>query len=172
MADTIRTKTALLALYPVGNANAISAQDLRDAVVSILGCYGAIRFQGNAATQTIAAATPEVLTEWTHDGLSNGTTPAFASDQITILTAGVYEVTFTCSFQGVATKIHEFELRIDGAVTNFKTRRYTSSNDVGSCSFCSIVTLAANEVLTVWVEGTGNGNIVVEEGSLCAKRIG
>lgn len=172
MADTIRTKTALLALYGVGVAGGISAQDLRDAIVSILGCYGSIYFRGNAAVQAIGAATPEQLTEWTGNGQSNGVTPAYASDQITIITTGIYSIRFHCSFQGVAAKIQGFELRIDGAVTGLETRRYTSSNDVGSCSFGDFMSLTAGEVLSVWVEGSGAGNILVEEGSLVIERKG
>ena len=172
MADTIRTKTALLALYAVGVAGGVSAQDTRDLIASVLGTYGSIRFRGNAVVQAITASTPEVLTEWTGDGLSDGVTVGFATDNMTIVTAGDYEVSFQCSFQGVATKIQEFELRIDGVATGLSTRRYTSSNDVGSCSFRDILTLAAAEVLTVWVEGSGNGNIVVEEGALVVRRVG
>ena len=179
MADTIRTKTELLALAPIGTAGAISAQDLRDMLVSILGCYGAMGFTNNANTQAIALDTPEVLTGddgasmWVA-GVSDGitVTPALGTQGITIVTAGVYEISLHVSFQGVATKIHEFFLYKDGVTTGVSCRRYTSSNDVGSCSFSAFLTLAAAEVLTIWVEGTGNGNIVIEECQFTVRRIG
>jgi hypothetical protein len=168
---TIRTNAALQTLFADNITGAISPQDLRDFLDSIMGVYGSIVFEGNAVVQAIIAATPEQLTEWTGNGLSNGTTPAYASDQITIDNTGIYQVAFQASFQGVSTKIQEFELRIDGVVTGVKCRRYTSATDVGSCSFTSQISLTAAEVLSVWVEGTGNGNVTIEEAQLTVVRI-
>jgi len=167
---TIRTYAALTALFADNITGDISPQDLRDFLDS-QRVYGSIVFEGNAVTQTLASGVPEILTEWTGDGLSNGSTPAYASDQITIDNAGIYQVNFQASFQGLTTKIQEFELRVDGVVTGVKCLRYTSASDVGSCSFSCQISLAAAEVLSVWVEADGAGAITVEEAQLSVYRI-
>ncbi len=56
MADTARTKAEVLALLADNTTNEISAQDLRDLVVSILPGVGTMNMQGNAAATTISVA--------------------------------------------------------------------------------------------------------------------
>jgi hypothetical protein len=168
---TIKTKAQLDTLFADNSTGAISEADLRDFVDSIMGVYGSIVFEANAVTQTVASGVPEQLTEWTGDGISNGTTPAYASDQITIDHTGIYQVSFQASFQGLATKIQEFELRVDGAVTGVKCHRYTSAADVGSCSFTCQISLTAAAVLSIWVEVDGAGAITVEEAQFTVHRI-
>lgn len=168
---TKKTKAELDTLFADNSTGAISETDLRDFVDSVMGVYGSIVFEGNAVTQTVASGVPEQLTEWTGDGLSNGTTPAFASDQITIDNTGIYQVNFQASFDGLATAIHEFELRVDGVVTGVKCRRYTTATDVGSCSFACQISLTATDILSIWIEVDGAGSITVEEAQLTAHRI-
>ena len=172
MADVIRTKTELLALAAIGVASGISAQDLRDMLVSILGCYGGIKIVAGSTGQATVAATPEVMTEWTDDGISNGTTPAEASNQITIDNAGDYEVHFDCSFQGVTNSVFQFELYKDGSPTGMASERKAGNTDVGNCGFEDNITLAAAEVLTIWVEGSINGTFTATEAHFKVKRIG
>jgi len=167
---TIRTYAALTALFADNITGDISPQDLRDFLDS-QRVYGSIVFEGNAVTQTLVLNTPEKLTEWTGDGISNGVTPAFASDEITIDNAGIYQVNFQASFQGLSTKIQEFVLRKDAVATAVGCRRYTSATDVGSCSFSCQISLAAAEVLSIWVESTGSGDITVEEAQFTVYRI-
>ena len=168
---TIKTKAQLDTLFADNAVGAISEADLRDFVDSIMGVYGSIVIEANAVTQTIASGVPEILTEWTGDGISNGTTPAYASDQITIDNTGIYQVNFQASFQGLATKVHEFELRVDGAVTGVQCHRYTGATDVGSCSFSCQISLTAAEVLSIWVEADGAGSITIDEAQFSVHRI-
>ena len=172
MADTIRTKTALLALYVIGTAGGITAQRLRDFVVSVMGCYGSIVIQGGSTGQTIAVGTPEKFTEWTADGPANGTTPAFATDEITIDNAGVYEVFFQTSFAGITNCVFEFVLRKDAVIAGPGCQRKTANTDVGSASFQCHITMAAAEVLSIWVEGNVNGSFTAVDTQFTVKRIG
>lgn len=172
MADTKRTLPELQALLADNTAGDISPQDLRDMLVSIMGVYGSIVITAGVTGQTIASGVAEQMTEWTTDGISSGCTPAFASDQITIDNSGDYEIGFQCGFQGITNCTFEFTLYKNGVTAAVGTQRKTSNADVGSCSFVCQITLAATDVLSIWVEGDQNGTFIVAESQLAVKRIG
>jgi hypothetical protein len=171
---TIRTHAALTSLFADNITGDISPQDLRDFLDSIMGVYGSINITGGSTGQALGSATPELMTEWTHDGVSNGSTPAFATDNITIDNAGVYEVNFACSFEGLTGSIFQFYLRKNGSLTSpaIGVHRKTGNTDVGACGFTGQLTLAAADILTVWVESSGVGSPVWIESNLAVKRIG
>ncbi len=172
MVDTVRTRAYVLAtLFPDNTTGDISPQDLRDFVVSIMGVYGSIVIENGSTSQAFASGVPEVMTEWTGNGLSAGTTPDEANNKITILHDGVYEVKFHCSFQGNNPIVNEFELRVDGVATGLKCQRKTTSADIGSCSFVGHVSLTANEELSIWFEGDGASNFTAVEAGLVVHRI-
>lgn len=106
--------------------------------------------------------TAKKLEGFSHDGPSSGVTPANASDQMTIGSAGNYYVNFSISFSTTATAdagTYEFRVRVDGAETVIGLRREMSgSNDTGSGSASGLLVLAANEVVTVYVESDEAGN--------------
>lgn len=61
MADTIRSTADILALYPLAKERRISAQDERDAIVSMIGTYGSIYETDGAANISATTASKEIL---------------------------------------------------------------------------------------------------------------
>jgi hypothetical protein len=171
---TIRTNAQLQALLADNTAGDISPQDIRDFLDSVMGVYGSIGIGDGVAGQTLATDTPEKMTEWTHNGVANGMTPAFAADEITILHDGVYHVTFNVSFQGTTGETFQFVLRKDNVevVPHISMHRKTSSADVGSGGIADNLTLVAGDVLSIWVESDAAGTPVWVESQLSAHRIG
>jgi len=172
MADTIRDKADLLALAVVGVPGGVNAQAIRDMLVSVFGVFGSIIINGGSTTQTLALNTPEVLTEWTADGASDGVSPGYATDRITIDNDGFYKVIFNVSFEGISTAIQTFYLYKGGVKQAVAMQRYTSNNDVGSGGFVIDLALVATDYLEIWVESDKNGDITVVESQFTVNRIG
>ena len=171
---TIRTNAALQTLFADNTTGAISPQDLRDFLDSIMGVYGGVLITSGVTGQVLVAATPEQLTEWTADGESNGATPAFASNQITIDNAGVYAVFFQISFEGITGSTFDFSVYKNGSPLSpvIDCERKTANTDVGSASMTAHLTLAAADVLTIEVESSGNGTMVALDAHFLVNRIG
>jgi hypothetical protein len=171
---TIRTNAELQALFADNTVGAISPQDLRDFLDSVMGVYGSISIGDGSTAQALATATPEKMTEFLANGVANGMTPAYASNQITIVHDGVYHVSFNLSFEGTTGETFQFALRKDGVEVSphMSFHRKTSAADVGSGGFADNLTLVAGEVLTVWVETDQAGSPVWVEAQLSAHRIG
>lgn len=156
MVDTAKSVSALQALLADNEAGDISPQDVRDFLVSALGVYGSIScFE--AVTQQVNPDTGAKLTCFTANGNSNGTTPDHTNDQITIGIAGNYDIAFQASFSGTISSEMRFRLRIDDVEQSYGcTRKLGTGGDIGSASFFAPgVTLALNEVVTVYVEADG-----------------
>ena len=166
----IKTYAELTTAFADNTTGLITPEDLRDFLDS-QRVYGSIVIQGGSTAQTFTSGVPEVMTEWTADGISNGVTPAFATDKITIDNTGIYAVNFFCSFAGNNPIINEFELRVDDVATGIQFNRKTTSSDVGSGSFNGIISLTAAEVLTVWFTGNGASNFTANEAALVVHRI-
>lgn len=161
MADTRRTKAAILTLFADNTTGLVSPQDLRDFVVTALGGYASLKTVDGSTAQTGIGVTPVKLTTWDTNGDSNGLTPDHTSDDITIDVSGVYHVDCNVSFSGTANATFQLHLRVDNVEKDEGLhRKLSTGGDVGSAGFSGIVTVAANEVLTVWVEsddaGTGD----------------
>ena len=170
---TIRTNAALQTLFADNTSGAISPQDLRDFLDSIMGVYGSVVIVEGSTGQAVSAATVEQLTEWTADGISNGTTPAFATDQITVDNAGDYNVFFQISFNGITGAVFEFHLYKNGSPVSpaVGCHRKTANTDVGSASFGCQITLAATDIMSIWVESDGNGTFTAIDCQFTLTRI-
>lgn len=166
----IKTYAELTTAFADNTTGDITPQDLRDFLDSTR-VYGSIVIENGSTAQTFVSTTPELLTEWTGDGLSNGVTPAFATDKITIDNTGIYVVSFFCSFQGANPNVNVFELRIDDVATGLRFQRKTTTTDVGSGSFQGIISLTAAEVITVWGTINGGTTLTVVEAALSVRRI-
>jgi len=161
MADTVRTRTAVLALLADNSTRAISPQDLRDAIVSVAGVYGMISTQDGSTAQDNVADTFEKLTNWTHDGLAVGLTPAFGSGSITVDTGadGIYLAAFQVSFSGAAVAIYSFHLHKNTSDTLLGAHRKTGTVDVGSASGFGLLSLAAGDEVSVYVQTDNGGGV-------------
>ena len=174
MADTRRTKAELLALWADNSIGDISAQDGRDLIVTLLGGYTSILTVDGTTAQTGISTTPTLLTQWDTNGLADGLTPAHTTDSITIDVAGVYDIDCDISFSGSGSTTFEIHLRVDGVEqAEGMHRRLGTGGDVGSAGFGGQVSLAANEVLTAWIEADGSGKeVTVSDGQFKVKHIG
>lgn len=174
MADTQRDTAALLALLADNTAGDISAQDLRDTVVSILGGYGAITVQDGAAAQTVNIA-PAKLTGFSANGESSNVVPDHADDELNLPVAGVYLVSGSFSFSGTASRTFQLRLRNGGVEVSGIGARVTlnASGDTQSAHFVGIVDCAADDILTVYVEADQDASsLTMIDAALVAKRIG
>ena len=131
--------------------------------------YGGICSKDSSIAIGSIGTTPKQFTGYDTDMPSNGVTPAHGSDNITIVTAGIYFISSTITFETSAAGdagTYQFHLRVNGTENpDFGTRRYMSgTSDVGSCTFSGIISLSASDVLTIYVESddAGSDDIVVE----------
>lgn len=155
MADTQRNLAALLALCPDNAAREISAQDLRDVFVSLMGVHGEIVASGGDTDQTLAAQTWETIENWTADGESSGTTPQHSSHRIRLDLAGVYLLTggivlgASASWYGL-----EYRLAKNGAAAGPTTAGFVAVGSYAeghSAPLAAIVTAAAGDLITAEV---------------------
>lgn len=172
MADTERSTAALLALCADNQAGAISAQDLRDVIVSALGGYASVYVVDGAAAQAVTG-TAAKLTAFVADGPSSGATPAHADDQITIGASGNYWVEFSADVEASVLGAFVAELRNNGSAEgSMKTEcEFEAAGELRHLGFAGPVTLSNGDVLTVYVSGAV-GNLTTKHARLAVKRIG
>jgi len=168
----IKTRAELLTAFANNTSGDITPQDLRDFVESIFGVYGGLHIEGGVTGQVVAAATPELMTEWLSNGEANGITPDFTSDHITIDNNGVYQVEFTISIEGIAGATFEFHLRKNGVDTAHGCQLKTANNDTQAAAFSNQLSFVDTDVITIWVESDGAGTFIVNHGDLNVRRIG
>ena len=177
MADIPKSRADLLTLFADNATGAISEQDLRDFVVSVLGEYGDMHTVTGVAS-LVTSATPTKLTSWTADGLSQGVTVDHTNDEITIITAGVYCVSVDACFSGTNSKTFMLAIYVntgsgyvDAGAPRVK-RKLGTGGDVGSSTVHDNVNLAADDKIAIFVWSTDGGTaFVLEEGTLSLKRV-
>ena len=81
-------------------------------------------------------------------------TPAFGSNQITIDVAGDYAVDLQMSFSGANSSTYNGTIYINAVPTSIEfTRKLGVGGDVGSASCHGIITCAATDVISAYIEG-------------------
>jgi hypothetical protein len=156
MADTRRTLAAILALLADNTAGDISPQDLRDFVISAMGEYASIYVSGGVTAQTVSG-TPAKMTGFAANGISAGATPDHTNDQITIGTAGDYQIDFQLgSFTGTNGSTVTLNIYVNGATSSIPpiVRALSNPAAAGSGVTGGQLTLAASDVVTVYVSST------------------
>lgn len=171
MADTERSKAALLTLLASNAQGAITAQELRDLLVSVLGGYASIHVIDGAAPQAVSA-TPSKLACFAANGPSAGATPDHTADQITVGVSGDYWVEFSASFNGDA-ESYVARLRKNAvAEGTLACESKLAASDKQHFHFAGVVALLQGDVLTVYAEAGGAANLTVKHATLAVKRIG
>jgi len=119
--------------------------------------YGADLSTAQGSLGTTQAAI-DFSTIGASDGISNEVTPNVANDRIDVVHAGNYRVHWEVSFSGTGNAIFKFHLRIGGVeqARAACVREIGTGGDVGNCGFDAMMTLAASDQLTIYVE-TDNG---------------
>ena len=179
MADTPRTLSALQTILADNISADISAQDIRDFLVSVLGGYGAISTVDSASSQgSLSDVTPTLLTAFTANGVAaSDVTPDHTSDDITVGVAGDYAVTLSASFAGSNLTNYILQFAVDGTpVAAYKMQRKIGTGaDIGHGSLTAILTLAAGEAVSVYVsivETPAAQTINIKHATLCLRRVG
>lgn len=165
MAETLKSKTDALALIVVGGNRATSAQDLRDVVHSVWGVYGEL-YVKNGQTNQVVGTTPLKMTGFASVGNTSGMTANVSTDTLTVDAggAGVYLVSFFCSFTGSNNTVYECYLNVnDEEGTNGFHRKIGTGADVGTAGFTGLVTLADGDVCSVYVEASADTSSFVPE---------
>lgn len=172
MADTQRATNALLNLLADNTSGAISEQDLRDVVASVLGGYGSVYVQDGATPQAVTGAAAK-LTAFAAEGPASGVTPSHADDSLTPLVTADYWLEFGADVSTDAAGEFTFELRVDGVASGgFKAVvELEAAGETRHAGFAGPISLTANDVVTVYVSGSV-ANLTVKQGRLALKRIG
>lgn len=128
---------------------------------------------GDAVTISTIGTTAKKFAGFAHDGVSFGTTISATNDQITVAADGIYQIHFNISFKTVAAAdsgLYTFRLRINGVASTFSFfRQLSGTSDTGVGSFQGILSLSANDIVTVYIssdEAANTDDINVESCSL------
>jgi len=174
MSDTQRSLVALQALLADNNVEAISEQDLRDALVSALGGYGSISVQDGTTAQTGIGTTPSQLGGFAANGPSSGTTPDQTSSQIAVGVAADYGVAAALYVTGTPSRTVQVRLRKNGLEVNGVGARATfdASGGLESLVLAGQVTCLAADILALYVEADQAGtSVTLVDGNFSVKRL-
>ena len=174
MSDTIRTRAQILALLADNENGDISPQDLRDAIISMFGVYGAIYSKDNAVTQVLAAATAAKLLNFTKNGLGVGSTPDYQNGQITLDNGGAYIVLSQISAKSSAADATiKGHLRLDAVEADGGFHHTLTTADKLDSGMCvDLISANAAQVLSLYVESDKTTALTAEQVQIIALRIG
>jgi hypothetical protein len=177
MADIVRTKAGVAAIFPDGTSGDISAQDLRDFVVSVLGVYAGLYVTGGTTSDTVGISYSTV--NWVDGGNAEEDTcdGDYANDRIEVggMCDGVYKVTGSFCISGTASTTFTVQAAVNGTNDDSLSGIITldASGNVAHVGFSGNVTLADGDYVTVRVVADGMGKtFLLEEGQLHIHRIG
>lgn len=129
-------------------------------------------YVSSSATTTLGAATP---------AKAAGTTASTGANQFTVSTSNrltytgtatrTFLVNSACSISTVsgAETVFIYIYKNGSAAVNGGTiKREVSNNDVGAVAISTLVSLATNDYLEIWLETTTGDDVVVDYGTLVA----
>ncbi len=159
MADTARTLAALITLLGDNSSGAISAQDLRDMLESLVPDHGEM-YISSSSELTIAAKDtwyPEETATWTLENahhFSMGTNGRLQYDgHETRIFIVVASISMTA---GGNSKVFEWGIGVDGTVhsSTIIQRKIGTGADVGAAAVVGIIEMASGSYLGLEVRGT------------------
>jgi len=167
LADTRRTVTALQALLANNTSGDISAQDVRDFLVSTAPAYGALYITSSAATTLAGASTPTKAAGTTASIGASSDVTVSTSNRITYTGAPtVYvQVQMSCTMT-CASSTQELEISIAKNGTQVASsvirRKIGTGSDKGSAATFALVSLAQNDYVEAFVaNNTSTGAITL-----------
>lgn len=171
MADTEQSKAALIAACPSGSAAAITAQVLRDIIVSAFGGFAMIRVIDGAAAQAVTGSAA-VLTAFNADGPEVGADASHATDRITVAVSGHYWVEFRADLDADSAGVYAAELAKNGSAegTLKSICELEASGETRTLGFAGPVVLSGTDYVQILVSGPA-ANITVRQARLAVKRI-
>ena len=161
MADTPRTLAQIQTLLADNTTGAISAQDLRDMLVSLENDHGEISI--TTAVET-SIATKDVWAEVTEPtwALTAGTANNFSMDTNARLQydgnqTRIFHVACSVSWVSAGNgKIYELAVGVDGSINipSIVRRKIAAGADVGSTAVHAMPAIASGSYLSLWVRNT------------------
>ena len=147
MSDTSRSLAAIQALLADNTSQDISAQDLRDAVVSVFGNYAEIYQSGTSFTTLAVGAADEKLVTTMVDGLDSGGCAADAANQkITVTVDGVYLVIMSGLFRCTGTHEEFYSIGISDLTPEIYIQWLTADqNEVRMLSMWALATVTTSK---------------------------
>ena len=144
--------------------------------------YGEIYCYESSSTETITGtgiANKVQISCFSVNGLSKLTTPAHASDHITVTKAGVYKAMVSMSLEstGGTPYVLSAGLWTNNGTVQFQNVHMSRAlsgggSDTGSTSMNGLCTFAANDTVEVWIwNETNTNNVIVDEITLSLIRI-
>lgn len=128
--------------------------------------YGEIYISGSSTSQTLAASSALAKLNptgaWTGNGYAN-ITPSASNGQFTIVQAGKYQTNFWMTFETAAIasgSAYNIHYAINGTPSSRKVYIKKTTNNVETLviSATGLVTLAASDVLSIYVGGDGTSS--------------
>jgi hypothetical protein len=138
--------------------------------------YGSFYNDNNDTTVTISDNNPTEITAGFTGGATNNTT--FQSGHNLLITyAGDYKIDWSLSFKTVSGTNQEIEggVMIDGVKDSCATahRKIGTGTDVGNMGASCVITLSANEEVSLYVQNNNDTqNIVINHGNLALVQVG
>lgn len=176
MADTPRDRATLQGLWATNGVQGLSAQDLRDGLVSIMGVYAQLFLTAGASA--IGVGTAWQTLDWAAgaNGLEDTADADYTADRIVpgTGTGGVWEVQFQATVTGTASTEFAIKASVNGTRQDRASCKVAmdAAQTVASCSFVALLTLAAADVLTIEISANGaSKSITPLEMQLVAKRV-
>jgi hypothetical protein len=136
--------------------------------------HGVIYATGASTAQAGVTTSPELLTAFAANGVSDNMAVDHTADSITALFAGDYEIICNLNFVSTASTAWRFHIRVDAVEQVYSAQATSNATpDEMSVSFGGILALSANEIITVYVESDAGGgaSITVSDCQLMAKRL-
>ena len=170
MADTRRTVAALLVLWADNATGDVSPQDGRDWMVSTSPAYGSLYWATPAETTVAAVDTPVKASGTTASVAASSDVTVATTNRLTYtgaptLSAKVWaNITMTAAANNKLVSLH---IAKNGSVIASAEMRRTvgTGADYGNMGTHTIVSLAQNDYVEIWVENeTDAVNITVQTG--------
>jgi len=171
MADTVRTRSALLTLLADNTSRDISPQDMRDVLVSVHGVYGGLYVQDGSTLENVTSAAK--MTGWAGNMASAGTTPDHTDDSIEVGTDGIYLIWHQMScLTATASVTFQGHLRIDGVeqVEGWH-QKFGATSEENQVGFVALKSLSSGEKITVYLECSGVGTLTPVDAQLVCFRV-
>ena len=143
---------------------------------AVLGYFGGLSVEDNSAgtPQTIGTSFVQV-DQFDTDGLAQGTTPAHASDNITIDNTGVMQFSASLSFSGTTGVDYYAKIFVDAVEIDGFTSKVTihEAGDIKVLKIDGIYSFTATEVVDIRVKTSAAGSdFLVHEGSFTVASMG
>lgn len=173
MADTQKTWAEIQTLLADNTAGAISPQDMRDAIYSLVPSFGGVYVAGNSTATSIVSANTDYVTNWNSSGAQTNARQFTVSTAGRLTYSGTVNIhchvacTISFSVSVAASKEVQFKIykngstEVAGSLTTVDTNGATVT--LSTAIHCD-VGLSTNDYLEVWVSNeTDTTNVTLED---------